>query len=183
MAVQEGTFSLAGVQLLSGPNAAQGRGGFEVPEDLKVGLETWMSAHRIPQSDPKSAPKIITQQFGVFPTLISFAGWWIGPNAETQSRAFMAQQQQQAQVLFAVGSRSWNVVIKNYKETLHQDLEIQYEIELEPILELGGNLPSGSDLTTAAQMTQMQYQNLAQWQTDPVAQGDPNWPQLQLPGG
>lgn len=155
MAAPQGlTFSLAGIALYSNPDGPNGIGGFEVPEALKVGLETWKSVHRIPSTNPQTPATTIVQTFGVFPKTIKFSAHFVGSGADNASRRFYAAQQQQQQVNLIVGSRSWSGVITDYSETLHHANWVEYEIEFEPIADTAGNTPGGQTyLGAQAQLT------------------------------
>ena len=100
------TFSLAGITLFAAPDGAAGSGGFEVPQELEIGLETWGSVHKLPQTGT-GAPKIIVQTFGVFPKPIKWEARFLGVTAEQRAKTLATAQVQQRVVPFVAGARSW----------------------------------------------------------------------------
>ena len=136
-------FSLAGITLFAAPDGAAGSGGFEVPQELEVGLETWSSVHKLPQTGT-SNPKIIVQTFGVFPKPIKWEARFLGVNAEQRAKTLATAQVQQRVVPFVAGARSWDCVIRDFTEKILSRYDIGYSIEILPILERAGRVPSGS---------------------------------------
>ena len=136
-------FSLAGITLFAAPDGAAGSGGFEVPQELEIGLETWSSVHKLPQTGT-SNPKIIVQTFGVFPKPIKWEARFLGVNAEQRAKTLATAQVQQRVVPFVAGARSWDCVIRDFTEKILSRYDIGYSIEILPILERAGRVPSGS---------------------------------------
>lgn len=124
---------------------------FEVPQDLKVGLETWMSVHRIPQTSG-GTPKIIIQTWGVFPKPIEWEARFLRDKSETKIRKLTGLQITQQVVQFTFGNYSWDVIIAEFEQTYRSRFDIGYRIRLEPLKERSGrtsNAVLSVDATTS----------------------------------
>ena len=149
-------FSLAGIALFGSPDINAGSGGFEVPQDLEVGLETWGSVHKLPQTGT-STPKIIVQTFGVFPKPIKWEARFLGATAEARAKTLASAQVQQRVVPFVAGARSWDVVIWDFTEKIYSRYDIGYTIELHPLAERSGRVSLGLLSLNASNALYTQY--------------------------
>lgn len=141
---------------------------FEVPQDLEVGLETWGSIHKIPQTGT-AAPKLISQTFGVFPIPIQWEARFLGAEAEARSRRLASAQQNQRVVPLLLGSRAWDCVIWKYTETIRSRFDIGYKIEVRPLRERSGRTQGSTTSLDASTQLKTQYNTINQLQQDPNA--------------
>jgi hypothetical protein len=107
---------------------------FEVPEGLSFRRKTLGGTAEIPARSGGSAQRV-SQTLGVVVDTIKFEAWFVGDDAEDQTRQLEAMQAQQNVLTFAFGTRSFDVVIFDLVETYKSINEIAYAIELEPQFE------------------------------------------------
>ena len=144
-------FSLGGVYL--------DERNFETPQDLKIGLETWMSVHRIPQTS-SATPKIIIQTWGVFPKPIEWEARFLRAKADIKIRTLTGLMVSQQVVQFVAGNYAWDVVIAEFEQTYRSRFDIGYRVRLEPLKERSGRTSNAVLSVDATTSLNNSYQGL-----------------------
>ena len=132
---------------------------FEVPQDLKIGLETWMSVHRIPQTS-SATPKIIIQTWGVFPKPIEWEARFLRATADLKIRKLTGFMVSQQVGQFTFGNHSWDCVIAEFEETYRSRWDIGYRVRLEPLKERSGRTSNAVLAVDATTSLNNAYQNI-----------------------